>query len=396
MRQEMLQRERRMLEILQQLQIRNADYAEQQAFLKDDMVAMPGGASEEQNQAQWLSEWIGQSTGNQESDGLVAYYALGDELLAFVLSQGEFHVFRHLASLEQIRRTLGLLRANIQTVARQPSLSTSGPLLENARRLLQALYNSLIRPLEQELAKNPGLVIVPHGPLHYLPFQALYDGQKYLSERWTLSYLPNAGLMRHLRRPRHGVGAMILGHSNEGRLPATLAEARYISDLLGATGYLESDATVANLQAHAGKFAIIHIAAHGLFRGDAPLFSHIQLDDAALHLIDIYGLELDADLVTLSACESGSGALAGGDELLGLSRGFLYAGAASLLLTLWTVEDNATANLMHQFYQGIRQGLSREVALAAAQAEVRQHPAYVHPYFWAPFSLIGQRGPLPG
>lgn len=394
LRQEMLQREKRMMEILQQLQIRNAGYAEQQAFLDEEMITTPGAVPGTQDQAEWLSDWLQPSTGNQEPANLVAYYALGDELLAFVLSQGEFYVFRRLASLEQIRRTLGLLRANMQTAARQLSLST-GPLLQNAQRLLHTLYDHLIRPLEPVLAKHPGLVVVPHGPLHYLPFQALHDGQKYLSERWSLSYLPNAGLMRHLQRPRRGVGAMVLGHSNEGRLPATLAEARHISDMLGGAPYLESNATVANLQAHAGNVAIIHVAAHGLFRGDAPLFSHIQLDDAALHLIDIYGLELDAHLVTLSACESGSGALAGGDELVGLSRGFFYAGAASLLLTLWTVEDQATANLMHRFYQGIRQGLSREVALAAAQTEVRQHPAYTHPYFWAPFSLIGQRGPLP-
>jgi CHAT domain-containing protein len=135
----------------------------------------------------------------------------------------------------------------------------------------------------------------------------------------------------------------------------------------------------------AGK---IHIAAHGVFRADNPDFSSIRLGDKWLNLFDIFNLDLGAEITTLSACETGMSDVLGGDELLGLARGFLRAGTPSLVVSLWMVNDKSTAQLMGRFYQGLRSGLTKTNALREAILEVKA--TYSHPYYWAPFILLGK------
>jgi CHAT domain-containing protein len=135
----------------------------------------------------------------------------------------------------------------------------------------------------------------------------------------------------------------------------------------------------------AGK---IHIAAHGIFRADNPMFSSLKLGETWLHLFDIFNLQLGAELTTLSACETGMSAVSEGDELLGLARGFLYAGTPSLVVSLWTVSDRSTAQLMRRFYEGLRDGLSKSRALREAILDVKAD--FPHPYYWAPFILLGK------
>ena len=135
----------------------------------------------------------------------------------------------------------------------------------------------------------------------------------------------------------------------------------------------------------AGK---IHIAAHGIFRSDNPMFSSLKLGNTWLNLFDILNLQLGAELTTLSACETGMSAVWEGDELLGLARGFLYAGTPSLVVSLWTVNDRSTAQLMRRFYQGLQRGLSKSRALRDAMVEVKA--SFPHPYYWAPFVLMGK------
>ena len=118
------------------------------------------------------------------------------------------------------------------------------------------------------------------------------------------------------------------------------------------------------------------------------MFSGIRLGDAYLNLYDLYQLPLEADLVTLSGCATGLNVVTAGDELLGLIRGLLYAGARSLLLTLWNVHDRSTADFMTSFYQRFQKGADKTAALQGAMQELRQR--YPHPYYWAPFVLIGK------
>jgi CHAT domain-containing protein len=135
----------------------------------------------------------------------------------------------------------------------------------------------------------------------------------------------------------------------------------------------------------AGK---LHIAAHGIFRADNPMFSSLKLGESWLNLFDIFNLQLGAELTVLSACETGMSAVWEGDELLGLARGFLYAGTPSLVVSLWTVNDRSTAELMRHFYGELQKGASKASALQKAVVAIKG--IYPHPYYWAPFMLMGK------
>jgi CHAT domain-containing protein len=132
----------------------------------------------------------------------------------------------------------------------------------------------------------------------------------------------------------------------------------------------------------------IHIATHGYFRQDNPMFSGIRLGDSYLSLYDLYQLALPAELVALSGCSTGLNVVAAGDELLGLARGLIHAGAETCLLTLWDVQDQSSAELMKVFYTSLAGGNSKVVALQQAMRQVKSERP--HPYYWAPFILMGK------
>jgi len=152
--------------------------------------------------------------------------------------------------------------------------------------------------------------------------------------------------------------------------------------------FTEDEATEVRLREYGPACGLLHLATHGAFRADNPLFSWLRLADARLTVRDIYSLRLPrASLVTLSACETGLGGLRGGD-VLGLSQSFLAAGARSLLLSLWAVDDVSTAQLMASFYRRLAAGQTKVAALREAQQEMRER--YPHPFYWAGFVLVGE------
>jgi CHAT domain-containing protein len=171
-------------------------------------------------------------------------------------------------------------------------------------------------------------------------------------------------------------------------IPFAQREALAVGETLaGARLHLGAHATLASLQADSRECRWLHLACHGLFRRDNPLFSALKLHDGWLTAGDVLQLRLPGAFVTLSACDSGRSQVIGGDELLGLPYAFLGAGAVGLLVSLWLVEDEATAALMPHFYRQVAQGVSYPAALRLAQRTLRaSHP---HPYYWAPFVLIG-------
>jgi CHAT domain-containing protein len=146
-------------------------------------------------------------------------------------------------------------------------------------------------------------------------------------------------------------------------------------------------ATAAALRTLGLSSRIIHIATHGFFRQDNPLFSGIKLGDSVLSLYDLYQYRLPAELITLSGCATGLNVVTGGDELLGLVRGLFAAGAGSLLLSLWDVDDESTADFMAAFYDRRLKGMSYPAALQGINDLRKKHP---HPYYWAPFVLTGR------
>ena len=174
----------------------------------------------------------------------------------------------------------------------------------------------------------------------------------------------------------------------DAQTPCIADEVRAVSDLLpNPLVFLGGDATADELRAHGPTSQFVHIATHGLFRRDNPMFSSIRLGNGPLSVYDLYDLRLSAELVTLSGCGTGLNVVVGGDELLGLVRGLLYAGARAVLLTLWDAYDRSTAEFMEIFYGHLRTGSTKARAVQAATQEIRER--YRHPFYWAPFTLVG-------
>ncbi len=383
LREQLHRRERQLADMLVQLQVRNAEYT-QDVDLWQVQIESP--------QPYLDSDTL-----------LVEYFIARDEVLAFSVTRDEMHVHRRLATLSQLSRLLSLLHLNLHRLS--PALLARGDPLDlewvNLQGLLGRLYTTLVLPLSDRLAPFKRLIVVPHGPLHYLPFHALHDGRGYFVERCELSYLPNSSLLRIQRdldaNGHNALSALVVGCSLDGALPHTLSEAQQVTKRLHGVSLLEREATRPNLEAQAGTARIIHLATHGEFRPDAPLFSTLYLSDGPLTATDVFNLKLNASLVTLSACQTGTSAIGGGDELVGFSRAFLYAGAASLLMSLWRVDDQATAHLMDRFYRALLNSQPIAAALREAQLALlrgEEEHRYRHPYFWAPFFLIGSRGRL--
>jgi CHAT domain-containing protein/tetratricopeptide (TPR) repeat protein len=277
---------------------------------------------------------------------------------------------------------------------------------------LQRLHGILIEPLVAAgwLDGREHLIVVPHGELHYLPFQALIDdGGTFLVERFSVSYAPSATVWAELgARPSAVRGGGILAMAPRvAELPATRREMARIQDAYGdqAAILLGAEATEEALASTAGTYDVLHLATYGVLNRTNPLFSYVELgaglnSDGRLEAHEIFGLRLDADLVVLSACETGVGSgsradVPPGDDWVGLVRSFLSAGAAEVVATLWRVEDRATADLMGSFYQLLASGEQARSALAAAQRQMLQDPATASPFYWAGFVLVGQSGGSP-
>jgi CHAT domain-containing protein len=315
---------------------------------------------------------------------LLEYYLDGDDAFVFVATREGVQAKRlDGKGLEaQVRAFRGALR------------DYGG---ESYAPLARALYDRLVAPAPGALDK-PRLIVVAHGALHYLPWSALSDGKGFLVDRLSLRQLPSASVMQYLagRKSAAQREMLILGDPDLGDpaldLPGAEAEARAIKAIWpGATVHTRKAATKAAIGQGGGLYRMIHVAAHGEFRSDQPLASGILLspsgtDDGRLTAGDLYGLRLNADLVTLSACETGMGAVLSGDDVVGLTRGLLYAGAGNIVATLWPVSDAETTFLMTSFYRNLRT-LPKEDALRRAQFETRSR--YPHPFYWSGFQLTG-------
>jgi CHAT domain-containing protein len=231
---------------------------------------------------------------------------------------------------------------------------------------------------------------VPHRALHYLPFQALHDGESYLIERREVSFAPSAVVLQQcLDRPAHEFRtALLMGVADE-QIPRVDEELQALDHVFAeAKRFSNAAATTEVLRRESADVDVLHLACHAQFRADNPLFSALKLSDGWFTARDAYGLRLDCGLVTLSACETGMNAVAPGDELLGLTRGFLSAGSPSVMLSLWTIDDAATAELMTAFYEELARVKSPAAALRNAQMRLLgERP---HPFFWSPFILVGR------
>ena len=367
---ELLERESKLLEITRQLQHR-------------------GGKRDQTTHDLFSITRLQASLGAERA--LVEYTTIDDELVAFVVTNEVVEVVRGLGREADVVAEIERCRFQIDTL-RYGSMQVRNhlaSLTERTQKHLRSLYDRVLRAIEPLLGDRQ-LVIVPHRALHYLPFQALHDGDSYLIERREVSFAPSAVVLQQcLERPKRDFGtALLLGVADE-QIPRVAEELQALDHVFaGVKRFANEAATTEVLRRESGDVDVLHLACHAQFRSDNPLCSAVQLGDGWFTARDAYGLQLNGGLVTLSACETGMNAVAPGDELLGLTRGFLSAGSASVLLSLWTVDDEATAELMTAFYGELARTKSPSAALRHAQVRLLQEHA--HPFFWSPFVLVGR------
>lgn len=321
---------------------------------------------------------------------LLEYFECRGRLYLFLVSRKEIKV-QPLGPIAPARQSMKLLQFQLGKYRTNPGPAGMDAGLAATRHHLTSLQSSLLGPACDYLQKFDRWIIAPHRHLHGIPFAALEKDGACLQDRIDLLHTPSASVFAACRKrapiPAAAPSWVIAvpdEHNPDIEREAALVRAA-VPDARAIVG---SGATLAAFQNAASRCSILHLAAHGVFRRDNPMFSSIQLADGPLSLLDLSHTRLEAGLVTLSACNTGSAVSVGGDELLGLMRGFLAAGARNLLVSLWEVDDNSTARLMAGFYHHLIDNKTHPaLALGKAAAEIRREQP--HPYFWAPFILVG-------
>ncbi|MGH9761924.1 MAG: CHAT domain-containing protein, partial [Blastocatellia bacterium] len=323
----------------------------------------------------------------------IEYFITGDQISAFVATRSGLRIKRHFGSLRRIELILSGLQFQLRKFGYGSDylLHHQGSLEHAIDRHLLGLKAELFDPLEDMVAERR-MIIIPHGPLHYVPFHALGDSNGYLNDRFEISYAPSAAVLNLCRgvatkarrvwrrrtinqkttaegRQRHQLVAFGI---SDPELPNIGAEIRDVAAMFpDSIQIMDGDATRETLFRVAPSARYLHVATHGYFRRDNPMFSYLKLADCRLNFYSLLDLNLNAEMVTLSACHTGAHAVMPGDELHGLMRGFLHAGAPSMVISLWSANDGATAMLMKLMYQNLRAGESKRSALRKAQLAVR-------------------------
>ena len=309
------------------------------------------------------------------SESLIQYFIVGPKIFGMVVNDGSVTAAELGIDGARLRKLVEATRTAIENKA------------PDAVERAAELYGWLIRPHDAHLTQRPNLLIIPHGVLHSAPFAALFDGKQFLVDRYGIRMLPSASVLTQLRqRTGQAPGALLAVGDPQGDLPAAQEEARRLAGAIeGSQLLLGGQATVDAFTASASKHRLIHLAAHAEFNSVqlAPSGS----GPGTLTADDVYRMTLGAELVTLSACSSGLGKTLIGDELLGLPREFLVAGASSVISSLWDVEDQATASLMLNLYMSLGKKNKRD-ALREAQRAIKQ--TRPHPFYWGAFYLTGK------
>jgi CHAT domain-containing protein len=267
------------------------------------------------------------------------------------------------------------------------------------RKRSQNLYELLIRPALPHI-HGKELVIVPHDVLHYLPFQMLLSPQgKYLIEEFPIRYLSSASLMQFTRGKRRASRETTLAMGNPSlgdpayELRFAEREVRELAQIYSKSDvFLREQATKSKAVSLSPTHDILHFAVHAEFNEEDPMSSALLLavegkEDGKLKVSEIFSLNLKADAVVLSACETALGKISNGDEIIGLTRAFIYAGTPSVIATLWKVNDRASYELMSAFYSSLKTMKKSE---ALRQAQLKTMKEFPQPFYWAAYALTGE------
>ncbi len=317
---------------------------------------------------------------------LLSYYQLADRLLCWRITRDEARLFEQQVSAADLGARITSYRRMLQN-------------LEPLEKLSKELYDTLLAEPLAGIGTTKAIGIIPHGSLHYLAFATLQDGHDYLIDRQRLFHLPAASVLRYTVSRRQAVKNLHILAIGNPDLGNTALDLPFAEREVGTLRWNYPDLTILTrerateswVREHISEFGIIHLASHGEFDPINPLFSAIRLAkdskaDGKLQAEEVFGLNIKADLVVLSACETGLGDIRRGDDVVGMNRAFLFAGTHALMSSLWRVSDVATAILMKQFYREYMQTGKAE-GLQRAMLHVKSR--YPHPGYWGAFLLTG-------
>lgn len=346
-----------------------------------------------------------------DATAILEYVLTGDAGYVFVLARGASGVrldaFPLAAGRSVVSRQAERLRNKI--AARDLSFA------DDAR----GLHRLLLGPALERLAGKTRLIVIPDGALWDVPFQVLQDTQgRYVIESAALSYAPSLTVLREsLRRRRDrpstvlAMGKSDFGTNRNGPRPALMSalaplpdaerQVRTIAALYGpdrSAAYVGAEAREDRFKEQAPHFSVLHLASHGLLDEGSPLYSHVVLspgargssEDGLLEAWELMNLRLDADLMVLSACETGRGRIAPGEGIVGMSWAAFVAGARALVVSQWQVESDSTTRLMTAFHRGLARGAGGKAdLLRRAALDILRTGHYAHPFYWAGFVLVG-------
>jgi CHAT domain-containing protein len=324
----------------------------------------------------------------------------GEVILSYYVSIDKCHLFLITPAAVKLR-TINWLPEDMAATVEAFRAAVQDYNRNDYRVFGKVLYDSLVAPVVEDIAGKQ-VVIIPSGRLNTLPFGALWRDGKFLLEEHDLAVIPNASTLQFIRTGKKlspNPTVFALGNPNNprvSRLPGTESEVNSIKSIYtNSHVVLGSDASESTAKDRMAAFEIVHIACHGLFNYEFPLLSSLALspddrNDGFLQVHELYNLNLtNTNLVILSACETGLARIKKNDDVIGLVRGFLYAGVPSMVASLWKVDDYATSILMSNFHLLLKLGNSKSEALRKSQMQVMRTPLTAHPFFWAAFVLYG-------
>jgi CHAT domain-containing protein/tetratricopeptide (TPR) repeat protein len=330
----------------------------------------------------------------RQRDELLLVYLLGPKGVRVLVIDDDGHGKFSIDAVDLHQSEVKIIAQRDRLLFQLARRGVEGASSRGLHAALAALGQRLLHPIADRLVGPNGprpIVVVPYGVLHDLPVHAFeFDGAP-LAATHQVSQAISVWHLARLRSQRRVQPAQTLGWCVGASLGALPAIDREIADLASIFGdslqHLSPDALLKALHAGSLSGRLLHIASHGRFERERPRFSAICLGEHFLLAHDVAAMTLDVDLVTLSGCETGRKRTTGGDELMGLPRALLGAGAKSVLGSLWPVRDDTTARFMHDFYASFATGRSARESLALARRSMLNETD--DPVSWAAFSLLG-------
>ena len=321
---------------------------------------------------------------------IIEYFISDNFIFIWVISSDKFNYYKINYKKDKIINVVNKIRNNLGRTS-----------IEHIESELKFLYNLLFKPINAFIYDAKRLCIIPHGVLHYLPFQILKDNDnRYLVERHTIYYSPSASvdeICRTKKRTQKELYIFAIANPDFNNSSLLLKYAEHEVNQVkklypNSTICVGKDASIEKYHIHAPNHKILHVAAHGIYNSNNPMQSYLLLlgknehEKGKLSVTDIFNSQIHTYLVFLSACDTAIGKLISGDELISMNRAFLYAGTPSVISTLWKIDDKSTSELVTEFYKNLS---LYDKATSLRLAQIQLINKYKHPYYWGAFILIG-------